>query len=65
MAFNEGALLRQKGCILTRQGRLHRGDRLNTKFAKAFNNRGFAYKNKGDYERAIADYTDIPARDRC
>jgi tetratricopeptide (TPR) repeat protein len=30
---------------------------LNPKYAKAFNNRGFAYNNKGEYDRAIADYT--------
>ena len=31
-------------------------DRINPKYAKAYNNRGLAYYYKGDYKRAIADY---------
>ncbi len=30
--------------------------KLNPKSASAYNNRGVAYKNKGEYDRAIADY---------
>ena len=30
---------------------------LNPNDAEAYNNRGVAYSNKGDYDRAIADYT--------
>jgi tetratricopeptide (TPR) repeat protein len=33
-----------------------RAIQLNPKYVDAFNNRGFAYNTKGEYDRAIADY---------
>jgi len=50
----DGASVAQRidGCSAVIKGGRDKGDKL----AEAFNNRGAAYRAKGDYDRAIADY---------
>jgi Flp pilus assembly protein TadD len=56
------ALWKARGCEVVRtkasgplQLNLNTAIELNPKFAPAYNGRGFAYGNKGDLDRAIAD----------
>ena len=50
--------LPEQGRPRPRHRRLQRGDPARSEIRLAYNNRGLAYGNKGDYDRAIADFNE-------
>lgn len=54
--FDSGVELPEQGRLKQAISAYDEALRLNPQYAKAYNNRGFAYDNLGQYQRAIQDY---------